>query len=125
MKYTNYQQIVLRLNENTLKQLEQDIPGLIHSTAVSADNLIIRTTGSKLRAVALYLRNSTHLQFRTLVDIAVVDRLIPQGRFAVNYLFLSLVTNQRVTVQLFASETSTLPSLAVPFGGQRFFASAL
>lgn len=125
MKYTNYQQIVLRLNETMLTQLAQDVPGLIHSTQAATDNLVVRTTGSKLRAVAVYLRNSTQLQFRTLVDIAVVDRLLPHGRFAVNYLFLSMITNQRVTVQVFANETSTLPSLAVPFGRQRFFASAL
>jgi hypothetical protein len=59
------------------------------------------------------------------VDIAVVDKLRPIGRFAVNYLFLSMATNQRTVVQLFVDETSTIPSLAVPFAnGQRVFAGA-
>jgi NADH:ubiquinone oxidoreductase subunit C len=73
----------------------------------------------------MLLRNSTYLQFRSLVDIAVVDKLRSNGRFVVNYLFLSMPTNQRLVVQLFANETSTMPSLAVPFAnGQRLFAAA-
>jgi NADH:ubiquinone oxidoreductase subunit C len=125
MKYTDYQQIALRLNENMLKQIERNVPGLVYSVQALPDNLLIRTCSSKIRPLAFYLRNSTHLQFRTLVDIAVVDKLLPQGRFAVNYLFLSTTLNQRITVQVFANETSTLPSLAVPFGNRRLFASAL
>lgn len=125
MKYTVYQQVVLRMNENMLNQIEQNVPGLIHSVQAKPDNLLIRTSSSTIRPLALFLRNSTQLQFRTLVDIAVVDKLLPCGRFVVNYLLLSMPLNQRVTVQIFANETSTLPSLAVPFGDHRFFASAL
>lgn len=125
MKYTNYQKIALRMNENMLKQIENNVPSLVHSVQATADNLLIRTSHSAVRPLALYLRNSTHLQFRTLVDIAVVDKLLPNGRFAVNYIMLSMTLNQRIAVQLFANETSTLPSLAVPFGNRRFFASAL
>jgi NADH:ubiquinone oxidoreductase subunit C len=78
-----------------------------------------------VRAISLFVRNSTYWQFRTLVDIAVVDRLLPASRFVVNYLFLSMPTGQRLTVQLFANETSTIPSVAVPFAnGQRLFSSA-
>jgi len=87
--------------------------------------MTIRTSASKLRALVLYIRNNSRLQFRTLVDIAVVDKLLAPGRFSVNYLFLSMVTNQRLTVQLYANETSTIPSLVSQFAnGQRLFASA-
>lgn len=125
MKYTLYQQVALQLNANVLKQIQENVPGLVYSVRATPENLIVRTSGEKLRALALYLRNSTPLQFRNLVDIAAVDRLLPNGRFVVNYLLLSLTTNQRLTIQLFANETSTLPSLAAPFGDHRFFASAL
>ena len=87
--------------------------------------MVLRTSAEKLRPVALFVRNSSLLQCRTLVDIAVVDKLLPLGRFSVNYMFLSMVTNQRVTVQLFANETTTIPSLATAFvKEQRLFASA-
>ena len=125
MKYTGYQELDLHLKIRTLQQLEKKLPGLIHSTSPQVDALVVRTSSSKLRALSLYLRNSTVSQFRTLVDIAVVDRLLPRGRFVINYLFLSMVTNQRLTVSVYANETSSLPSLSVPFfGAQRFFPSA-
>lgn len=125
MKYTGYQELDLHLKTRTLQQLEKKLPGLIHSTSPQVDALVVRTSSSKLRALSLYLRNSTVSQFRTLVDIAVVDRLLPRGRFVINYLFLSMVTNQRLTVSVYANETTSLPSLSTPFlGAQRLFPSA-
>jgi NADH:ubiquinone oxidoreductase subunit C len=110
---------------STLEQAQQELPALISSVRVTPEGLLLRTTPGKLRALALYLRNSTLLQFRTLVDIAVVDKLLPDGRFAVNYMFLSMVTNQRLTIQLHVTETTTIPSLAAPFlRNQSLFASA-
>jgi NADH:ubiquinone oxidoreductase subunit C len=125
MSYTSLQETNLHRNRALLRQLKISLPGLIHSVVATPDNLIIRTSPTKLRALSLVLRNTTWLQLRSLVDIAVTDRLLPRGRFVVNYLFLSMICNQRVTVQLFANETSTLPSISAPFGEQRFFASAL
>lgn len=125
MKYTGYQELDFHIKVRTLQQLENKLPGLIHSTSPQIDSLVVRTSGSKLRALSLYLRNSTVSQFRTLVDIAVVDRLLPRGRFVINYSFLSMVTNQRLIVTVYANETTTLPSLSTPFlSGQRFFPSA-
>lgn len=125
MKYTGFQELDLQLKARTLHDLQSKLPGLIHSVSPRIDSLIVRTSSSKLRPVALYLRNSTCAQFKTLVDIAVVDKLLPKGRFVVNYLFLSMVTNQRLIVQIYANETTTLPSLSTPFiGDDRFFPSA-
>ena len=125
MKYTAYQELDFHNKVRTLQQLESKLPGLIHSTSPQIDSLVIRTSGSKLRALSLYLRNSTVSQFRTLVDIAVIDRLLTKGRFIINYLFLSLVTNQRLIVTVYANETTTLPSLSAPFlSDRRFLPSA-
>ena len=105
--------------------LRVSLPALVYSSTPTSDGLLLRTAPSKLRALSISLRNSSYQQFRSLVDIAVVDKLRSNGRFAMNYLFLSMTTNQRVIVQVFASETSTVPSLAVPFAnGQRLFAAA-
>ena len=106
------------LTQNTLR-------ALIYAVVPASDGLLIRVSASKLRKVCLLLRSSTLTQLRSLVDIAAVDKLHAAGRFTVNYLFLSMTTNQRVIVQLFTNETNTIPSLAVPFGrGQRLFAGA-
>ena len=107
------------------QKFRKTLAALVYNAAPISDGLLLRTTPGKLRAISLVLRNSTYLQARTLVDIAVVDKLGVTGRFAVSYLFLSMGTNQRVNLQLFVDETSTVPSLAVPFAnGQRVFAGA-
>lgn len=114
-----------QLTTSVLAQLQEGLPGLIYSTRNVSHGATIRTSAGKLRPLAACLRNSGYLQFKTLVDIAVVDKVLGAGRFAVNYLFLAPVLNQRVNVQLFSGETTTLPSLAVPFAnGQRLFVCA-
>lgn len=122
---TQEQENFLKTATLALQNCEQELPALVSSVRVTPEGIILRTTPAKVRPLALYIRNSSLLQFRTLVDIAVVDKLLPAGRFAVNYAFLSMVTNQRVTVQLYATETTTIPSLAASFvNAQRLFASA-
>jgi NADH:ubiquinone oxidoreductase subunit C len=125
MQTSLYQSVILKLTNNLFHQLKHEMPALMAHTSVTPEGVTLRTTASKLRPLAFFIRNSSHLQFRTLVDIAVIDKLLPAGRFVVNYLFFSMITNQRIAIQLFASETTTIPSLAAPFAnGQRLFASA-
>lgn len=125
MPFIPAQQLMIQQNTALACQLKNDLPALIFSVVPSVEGLIVRTSPNKLRALALFFRSSTYFQLKTLLDIAVVDRLLPRGRFVVNYLLLSMYTNQRLTLQVFADETVTLPSLAVPFAnGQRLFAAA-
>jgi hypothetical protein len=72
-------------------------------------------TPLRLRTLALILsKHSTNL-VKTLIDIAVVDRIRSRSRFTINYLLLSTRLNQRVQLRTFAGETTVLPSLATPF----------
>lgn len=113
------------LSKNSLHQLQEVVPALIYSTRVTPEGLILRTTPSKLRALAHFLHSDAALQFETLVDIAVIDKMLSVARFHVNYVFLSTRLGQRITVQLYANETTTIPSLSAPFvNGQRIFAAA-
>jgi len=119
------QEIGRRVMTNLLEQEHDSLPGLIYSTHATPHGILIRTAAHKLRSLSLYLRNTARLQFKSLVDIAVVDKLLSGGRFTVNYLFLSMITNQRIVVQLFTSEVLTIPSLTAPFlNGKRLFAGA-
>lgn len=114
-----------RLTRNLQEQFQEDLPCLVYSTRSTSHGLVIRTSAGKLRALSLHIRNSNFLQFKTLVDIAVVDKVLGAGRFAVNYLFLSMALNQRVSLQVFCNEIMTLPSLVSPFAnGQRLFVCA-
>lgn len=115
----------LRLTTQSNISLSNCLPALVYSATPRNDGFLVRTSPQALRPLALYLRQATHFQLRSLVDIAVVDRLRASARFSVNYLFLSAPTNQRLLIQLFANETSTVPSLSIPYAnGQRYFASS-
>jgi len=126
VKYTHNQKVVLTSQNQLLQQTQQLLPALIHSAVATPDGLVLRTSASSLRPLAFFIRNHTAFQFRAVVDIAVVDRLLTPGRFAVNYLFLSVPLNQRLSIQLFAHETASIPTLTAPFvtPQQRLFASA-
>jgi NADH:ubiquinone oxidoreductase subunit C len=106
-----YQHAALQTIQTAMVHAQQELPAVISSVRVTPEGIILRTTARKLHALALYLRNSTMFRFRALSDTAVVDRLLPAGRFVVNYHLLSTTVNQRVTIQLAVSETEPIPSL--------------
>jgi len=108
-----------------LVQQQKVLPSLVYRTRNTPEGLVLCTTSAKLRPLALAVRNNSLALFRHLVDIATTDRLRSSGRFVVNYIFLSCVTNQRLTLQFAINETAIVPSLAAPFvNGQRLFAAA-
>lgn len=87
--------------------------------------LTVRTTPLQLRNVTSFLAKATNIRSGSLVDIAVTDRLGVRGRFSVKYLFLSSFYNNRLIVEVYADETTAVPSIAGPFfNRKRIFASA-
>jgi NADH:ubiquinone oxidoreductase subunit C len=105
--------------------LRSKLPAIIYSSTPRNDGVVLRTSAKTLRPLGILLRQHSPFRFSSIVDICVVDRMRSRARFSVSYLFFSAKTNQRALVQLFASETSTIPSLSIPFAnGQRVFASA-
>lgn len=120
-----YQQVALQTVQAAMLQAQQELPAVISSVRVTPEGILLRTTARKLHILAKYLRNSTMFRFRALTDIAVVDRLLPSGRFVVNYNLLSTTLNQRVTIQLAVSETDSIPSLlGSPIKGERLYPAA-
>lgn len=114
-----------KAQSSAVVQYQEHLPGLISGLAVTSNHITLRISPSALRYVALYLRNSTHVQATSLVDIVVVDRIGTAGRFTVKYLFLSFALQARLTLSFSVSEVAVIPSLAAPFAGyQRIFAAA-
>jgi NADH:ubiquinone oxidoreductase subunit C len=108
------QLVTLRMIQDAMSYAQAECPATIHSTRVTPEGIILRTTPKKLRALAVYLRSSTMYLFTAITEIAVVDRLLPAGRFVVNYHLLSRMLNQRVVIQLAVSETEDIPSITLP-----------
>lgn len=120
-----YQQAALQTVQKAMLNAQQELPAVISSVRVTPEGIILRTTARKLQILALYLRNSTMFRFRALSDTAVIDRLLPAGRFVVNYNLLSTTVNQRVTIQLAVSETEPIPSLlGSPIEKERLYPAA-
>jgi len=120
-----HQQAALQTVQKAMLNAQQELPAVISSVRVTPEGIILRTTARKLQILALYLRNSTMFRFRALSDTAVVDRLLPAGRFVVNYNLLSTTVNQRVTIQLAVSETEPIPSLlGSPIEKERLYPAA-
>jgi len=100
-------------------QLRTALSAVVYSSSPAGVTSLVRTTPSNLRHLSFFLRNTVTRQLRSLVDISAVDRLRFSGRFSLNYLYLSISTNQRLNTQLTVKETTTVPSLAVPFTGKK------
>ncbi len=80
---------------------------------------------AQLKHVALFFRNYTYSRAATLSEIVGFDRIAERGRFSIQYFFLSDTFKRRLSFEVFAHETSVVPSLAAPFfQGRRIFASA-
>jgi len=76
-RYTTSQKIHLSQMTRFLTDTQAALPALVYKVSASHEGLLIRTSPSKLRALLLFLRNSSALRFTILADIAVVDLLSP------------------------------------------------
>jgi len=75
-------------------QLRTALSAVVYSSSPAGVNFLVRTTPNNLRHLSFFLRNTVTRQLRSLVDISAVDRLRFSGRFSLNYLYLSISTNQ-------------------------------
>jgi NADH:ubiquinone oxidoreductase subunit C len=99
---------------------------LLATDVLKPSRLIVTTSRKYLRSLAFFIRNSTYCQAAILTDVIGADRLrAAKARFALQYQFLSDRFRKRISVELFSTETSSVPSIATPFFcGQRIFAAA-
>jgi NADH:ubiquinone oxidoreductase subunit C len=64
-----------------------------------------------LLPLCIFLKKHTNTQFKTLLDIVVVDYPLRKERFEVIYIFLSISRNTRLLVKSQLSVLSSIPSL--------------
>jgi len=109
-----------------VQQVKDMLPGLVlHARSDTDTECHFMTHPAGLRPLALFLRNNSLIQAACITDICVIDKPQLAGRFSVKYMFLAQKINQRFTIELFARETSIIPSLAAEFAnGQAVFAGA-
>lgn len=93
------------------------LPKYIQQFTVWKDELTVCVAPAGLPVVMQFLRDHTAAQFKSAVDVTAVDYPSRQNRFEVVYNLLSYRHNSRIRVKTYASETSSVPSMARMFEG--------
>lgn len=103
------------------KYIMSCLPKYIQQFSVWKDELTLYVAPSALRPTAIFLKNHTPAQFKSVMDVTAVDYPSRENRFEVVYNMLSVRHNCRIRVKTYASETSPVPSLVPLFEGANWF----
>ncbi|KAG7192096.1 putative NADH-ubiquinone oxidoreductase 30.4 kDa subunit, mitochondrial [Scheffersomyces spartinae] len=103
------------------KYIMSCMPKYIQQFSVWKDELTLYVAPSALRPTAIFLKNHTPAQFKSVMDVTAVDYPSRENRFEVVYNFLSVRHNCRIRVKTYASETSPVPSLVPLYEGVNWF----
>jgi NADH/F420H2 dehydrogenase subunit C len=108
-------------NENSLNTLGQlivsSVPKFVESVTVENGQLVLTCKSSNLVSLLEYLRDSSFLQFNTLLDVFGMDNLqrSVHNRFEVVYFLLSYSRSERLLVRVSLDSEVELPSVSSVF----------
>ncbi|CAN6636102.1 hypothetical protein TRVA0_015S02014 [Trichomonascus vanleenenianus] len=97
------------------------LPKYIQKFSVWKDELTIFIPPQAVIPVFTFLRDHTAAQYKSVMDVTAVDFPSRKNRFEVVYNLLSVRHNSRIRVKTYASETSSVPSIANLFQGANWF----
>lgn len=75
------------------------------------NDLYIVTKKDSLHNLAYFLKYHTNSQFKSLIDLGVIDYPQKKNRFELNYFFLSVQYNTRITVVTYTQDSFPVRSL--------------
>lgn len=93
----------------------------IYSVNYDRGEITVIVPNSKLYSVINFLKSNTNCQFRTIIDICVVDYPERENRFEVVYNFLSVRYNTRLRVKTSVNEITPVESISSIFKGANWF----
>lgn len=83
----------------------------IKSVTVKHNSIILLIFRKYIASVCTFLKNHTNAQYRTLLDIVVVDYPLKKNRFEVSYVLLSTLRNSRLILKTQVSVLSSVVSI--------------
>jgi len=86
----------------------------IKKVHVKSNLLYIKTLAGYIYPIALFLKNHTASQFKTLVDIIAYDKPGNKFRFTLIYILLSIDLNYRIKIELKLTEKNPIVSSLIP-----------
>jgi len=93
----------------------------IYSVNYDRGEITIIVPSSKLYSIINFLKSNINCQFRTIIDICVVDYPERENRFEVVYNFLSVRYNTRLRVKTSVNEITPVESISSIFKGANWF----
>lgn len=102
-------------------RLRENVPAAVVSSSRSLGELTIVTSSEHIFELLIFLRDDERCQFRTLVDLCVVDYPEDARRFEVVYHLLSMRRNCRIRLKLAVSEAETVPSAVRAFPAANWY----
>jgi NADH-quinone oxidoreductase subunit C len=86
------------------------------SAHVLRDNMyILNTDVRQLRKFLQILSKHNNLQYKQLMDMVCVDKLVGAERFEVTYVLLNLKYKSRIFIKIFVSQGQAIPSIGDMF----------
>jgi len=108
-----YQHTLLKqsINLQTMFFFKLLFPRFISKLLLNGGNVYIYVKKKFLIQLMFFLNNHSYMNYKTLVDIAVVDKLQMQKRFIIYYNLLSIMYTARAFVIVETDESTSIPSL--------------
>tara|TARA_B100000029_G_scaffold92116_1_gene82029 strand:- start:816 stop:1412 length:597 start_codon:yes stop_codon:yes gene_type:complete len=97
------------------KKINSELATKIKLSEIKHDQLYLNINSDNLIDVLVFLKNSTFLKFRQLVDITAVDYPEENERFKLVYLLLSHEFNARIILTYSINENEVIPSVTEIF----------
>jgi len=101
--------------------LLQTLPKFIQQFSVAKDELTLYIPPSGVVPVLTFLRDHSHCQFKSCMDISGADWLERDKRFEVVYSLLSYRFGGRIRVKTYAGEADAVPSATGVFRGADWY----
>ena len=89
--------------------------------SIKQNSIVLSIKREYLGPISTFLRGHTHTQFRTLLDLVVVDYPLRRDRFELTYVFLSTIRNTRLFLKTSMSTLSSIQSLSTQYASALWF----
>lgn len=80
--------------------INKSIKSIVNCILSKKSYIIINIESKDLIKFLIFIKNSSFLQFKVLIDLWAVDYLFENKRFEINYLLLSPINNLRVIIKV-------------------------
>lgn len=112
---------VNHLLTNYSQYLAQCCPKSVLSVQIKQNMVTLNILKESLYTLCFFLKKHTNTQFKTLLDIVIVDYPRKRDRFEVIYVFLSIARNSRLLVKSWVSTLSSLVSITPHYSAAGWF----